>query len=178
MSKIYLNVGDSGISFSITDENGPTVTIKTSAWGNLNHELKFYTTNEGLEQIGKMFIEMSKQEFSKEYCYAAKPPYKTIGLAQQKTINKGNESPYEEESDSSLYLKESLEDQVQHNAFKNLSKEELMSALKEANEMCRSAYSIAERQGKETNWDAFSAKLSKQLDVQHKIIYPKHDYEA
>ena len=39
--------------------------------------------------------------------------------------------------------------------------------LSEANQLLRSAYSIAKRKGVETNWDAFERSLEKELMLQH-----------
>lgn len=49
---------------------------------------------------------------------------------------------------------------------------ELQDALREANDICRSMHSIAERAGRKTNWVAFHAKLTKVLKAQHKILFP------
>lgn len=49
--------------------------------------------------------------------------------------------------------------------------DKLLKALLSANDLCRSAHAIAEREGKNTNWKAFKARLSKSLKVQHAAIY-------
>ena len=46
----------------------------------------------------------------------------------------------------------------------------LEEALREANEVCRSAYQIAVRDGRETNWDAWIARLEKSLRLQHAAL--------
>lgn len=48
----------------------------------------------------------------------------------------------------------------------------LEAALKGANEICRSMAAIADREGAETNWEAFRKQLAKQLKIQHAIQYP------
>ena len=40
---------------------------------------------------------------------------------------------------------------------------------KEANSLLRSAYSIASRNGEQTNWDAFKKSVGIELDSEHKI---------
>lgn len=40
---------------------------------------------------------------------------------------------------------------------------------KEANSLLRSAYSIASRNGEQTNWDAFKSAVYKELVEEHKI---------
>lgn len=49
----------------------------------------------------------------------------------------------------------------------------LREALQEANEVCRSAHSIAARSGKETNWDAFKLRLEKSLKIQKQALEEK-----
>lgn len=48
----------------------------------------------------------------------------------------------------------------------------LKEALEDANGMCRSAMAIAERKG-DTNWESFTARLRKSLELQHSVMYPK-----
>ena len=47
----------------------------------------------------------------------------------------------------------------------------LRAALKDANDLCRSAYAIAERNG-EANWPAFRKRLGDSLERQHRVMYP------
>lgn len=44
------------------------------------------------------------------------------------------------------------------------------SMLKEANEVLRSAHSIASRAGRETNWDAFEKRVAGVLEQQHPVL--------
>ena len=46
----------------------------------------------------------------------------------------------------------------------------ICDALKHANCLCRSAMSIAERNGTKTNWKAFKTKLQGSLALQHKVM--------
>lgn len=46
----------------------------------------------------------------------------------------------------------------------------LRLTLKDANEVCRSAYQIASRAGKETNWSAFTSRVGKSLELQHTTL--------
>ena len=48
--------------------------------------------------------------------------------------------------------------------------EKYREALESANEMCRSAASIAERKGYETNWEAFRIKNYKSLELQQAAL--------
>ena len=49
----------------------------------------------------------------------------------------------------------------------------LMDEVKESNQIIRSAYSIAERDGKDTNWEAWRKKLEIALARQHAMMYGK-----
>lgn len=48
----------------------------------------------------------------------------------------------------------------------------LLEALREANDLLRSTYSIAERKGESTNWDGFSKNVLRALEKQHRLLYP------
>ena len=48
----------------------------------------------------------------------------------------------------------------------------LRAALRDANDLCRSAYQVAIREGRETNWSSFRDCLSESLDRQHRVMYP------
>ena len=43
----------------------------------------------------------------------------------------------------------------------------LEKMLLEANDLLRSAYAIAQRNGEQTNWEAFRGQLKKALEAQH-----------
>lgn len=49
-------------------------------------------------------------------------------------------------------------------------RDRFLRALISANDLCRSAASIASREGKDTNWKAFNKKLTKSLRLQHVAI--------
>ena len=53
----------------------------------------------------------------------------------------------------------------------------MSEALKDANDMCRSAMEVAKRDGKATNWETFRAKLHESLLRQHAIMYPQNDQD-
>lgn len=46
-------------------------------------------------------------------------------------------------------------------------------ALESANEICRSAFAIADREGQTTNWQAFRARAKESLAIQHRVLYPE-----
>jgi len=47
----------------------------------------------------------------------------------------------------------------------------MRQAPEHANGLCRSAFQIAERDGKETNWIAFRACLRESLEIQHAVMF-------
>lgn len=50
---------------------------------------------------------------------------------------------------------------------------DLVIALNDANELCRSAMEITRRRGQATNWDAFRDRLEASLERQHRIRFPE-----
>ncbi len=51
----------------------------------------------------------------------------------------------------------------------------LATALVDANDLCRSAWQISERDGKETEWKNFRDCLGESLERQHRMMYPPND---
>lgn len=51
----------------------------------------------------------------------------------------------------------------------------LSTALVDANDLCRSAWQISERDGKETGWKNFRDCLGESLERQHRVMYPPND---
>jgi hypothetical protein len=49
----------------------------------------------------------------------------------------------------------------------------LRELLQDANEVCRSAYQIAARGGKETNWPVFTSRIEKSLKMQQAVLFPE-----
>jgi hypothetical protein len=47
----------------------------------------------------------------------------------------------------------------------------LRERLKAANEVLRSAHSIAVREGKDTNWRAFLEKVKAEIVAEHEIVF-------
>jgi len=54
-----------------------------------------------------------------------------------------------------------------------IDREMMEAEIKESNDLLRSAFMIAKRDGKETNWEAFRNQVSIALERQHKMMYPK-----
>lgn len=52
---------------------------------------------------------------------------------------------------------------------------QLVAALTDANDQCRSAMQIAQRSGEATNWPAFAYQLGVSLKRQHAAMYPPND---
>lgn len=53
--------------------------------------------------------------------------------------------------------------------------DKLMKMLGQANSLLRSAYKIAERQGRKTNWSAFQKRVHAALEKQHDVLNDYHD---
>ena len=51
----------------------------------------------------------------------------------------------------------------------------LKDEVKESNSLLRSAFMIAKRDGKETNWEAWRKQLNIALERQHKMMYPQEE---
>ena len=56
---------------------------------------------------------------------------------------------------------------------KYIETERLIEEIKESNDLLRSAFMIARRDGIETNWEAWRKQLDIALERQHKMIYPR-----
>lgn len=51
----------------------------------------------------------------------------------------------------------------------------LRAALKEANDVLRSTWQIAAREGKDTNWETFASRVHVVLMAQHRLMHPEQD---
>ena len=56
-----------------------------------------------------------------------------------------------------------------------VDKEMMEAEIKESNDLLRSAFMIAKRDGKETNWEAWRKQLEIALTRQHKMMYGKDE---
>lgn len=54
----------------------------------------------------------------------------------------------------------------------------LKDLLLSANELLRSALSIATRRGEQTNWDAFKKRVAEELEREHPITGPMYGERA
>lgn len=52
-----------------------------------------------------------------------------------------------------------------------------LELLEDANEVLRSTYSIAMREGKQVGWKYFQKRVQKTLKRQHKIMYPERSHK-
>ena len=50
--------------------------------------------------------------------------------------------------------------------------QQVRDALEDANQLCRSAYQIALRNGERTNWDGYRKALGESLARQHRVMFP------
>ena len=51
----------------------------------------------------------------------------------------------------------------------------LSTALVDANDLCRSAWQISDRDGKETEWKNYRDCLGESLERQHRVMYPPNE---
>ena len=73
VDSLYLHIGNSGVTFSVTERMGPTIEIKTSSFGNIDHNLYVYTNTEDMKRLGEMLIKCSEHKFQdKPYCCQAR----------------------------------------------------------------------------------------------------------
>jgi len=85
-----------------------------------------------------------------------------------------SDNPTLEEAEAYLRAHDFIDPKDVSNAFiERLLRDRLRfeTALKDANDLCRSAYQIAEREGAETNWTAFHTQLKASLERQHKALH-------
>lgn len=76
---------------------------------------------------------------------------------------------------SDLYFKDATQEILA--LIQSERKEAERLALKEPNDLLRSAYQIALRGGKDTNWQSVEARLADELEREHKIMYPNTEQE-
>ena len=77
--------------------------------------------------------------------------------------------------DTKLDLDTFKQDGVRSNLIRDHEAFKLHLALVKANSALRSAYAVAAREGRDTNWLAFRVMLNKLLIEQHELIYGKVD---
>ena len=53
--------------------------------------------------------------------------------------------------------------------------ERVVEVLDDANSLCRSALAVAQSEGLQTNWTAFTSQLVESLKRQHEVMYPATD---
>ena len=59
-----------------------------------------------------------------------------------------------------------------------VDKEMMEAEIKESNDLLRSAFMIAKRDGKETNWEAWRKQLNNALERQHAMMYGEKAQQA
>lgn len=72
VGEVYLHVGNSGAVFEVrSTDNGPTVVVKTGAFGNLEQTTEIKTTRESLRALARLFAKAADAEYKDDYCHAA-----------------------------------------------------------------------------------------------------------
>jgi hypothetical protein len=71
VSSVYLHLSNGGVTFSVTDEFGPTLVIKTASFGNLVHTFTAHTDHRSLIALRDMLnVAIEKTDYSEPYCHA------------------------------------------------------------------------------------------------------------
>jgi len=66
---VHFSIGDGGVSFSMTDSYGPTLTISSSHFGNNSRKQVLHLSRESLSQLRQFFEVADKADYSEEYVY-------------------------------------------------------------------------------------------------------------
>lgn len=93
-------------------------------------------------------------------------------------IASGNGDPAESEGTSPETIAIVVERELTALAACKAEVEALRGILTTSNDICRSMSSIADRDGRNTNWPAFRSRLSLALNAQHSALYPKITVET
>lgn len=71
VSEVYFHLHNGGVTFSVTDDFGPTLSIRTSHFGNLNHSFTVHTDHRGLLALRDMLDKaIEKTDYGEPYCHA------------------------------------------------------------------------------------------------------------
>lgn len=70
--ELYGHINNGGVSFSVTNEYGPTIVVSSSHFGNNEHTHKIYCTKEFLRQLGEMYIKASREDLGGSYTIAVR----------------------------------------------------------------------------------------------------------
>lgn len=69
---VYHHINNGGVAFCVTNEQGPTINVQASHFGNLTNHLQLHVSKEGLRKMGEMFIAASEYlGYSPDYVCAA-----------------------------------------------------------------------------------------------------------
>ena len=120
-------------------------------------------------------------EFTKEYIQSVRMCSYLIEPPASEVV--GNLCDHIERLQTRIAELESVnEDQaltISQNDYAYAVDKEMMEAeIKESNGLLRSAFMIAKRDGKETNWEAFRNQVSIALERQHKMMYGEKAQQA
>lgn len=69
IGKKYFHISNSGVIFEVFDEgHGPTISVSSSAFGNLRNNFEVNVSRECLVELAKMFSQAATEDYSREYC--------------------------------------------------------------------------------------------------------------
>jgi hypothetical protein len=89
---VYEHIGNGGVSFDITNENGPTIEIDAGHFGHTTNHMKLFVTKACLQNLATMFAEAAKLEYDEPYCCATES--KPTHAADRKVIGNGKSGAY------------------------------------------------------------------------------------
>lgn len=69
---VYEHIGNGGVSFDVTNENGPTIEIDVGHFGHTTNHIKLFVTKKTLLNLAAMFTLAATQEYGEDYCCASK----------------------------------------------------------------------------------------------------------
>ena len=70
--ELYLHIGNSGVTFSVTNRMRPTIEIDSGAFGNISHNFVVHTNTNDMKKLGEMLIRCSEMDYDEQYCYQAR----------------------------------------------------------------------------------------------------------
>lgn len=88
VNSVYEHINNGGVTFAVTNENGPTIEIQSSHFGNMTNGITLHVTISSLQNLAEMFAEAAKCNFGEEYVCATTS--KIVDKNTGKIIGVGN----------------------------------------------------------------------------------------
>jgi hypothetical protein len=65
------HIHNGGVSFEVTNANGPTIKISADHFGNVTNQINLHVTRQSLLNLAAMFTEAAQAEYDEPYCCAS-----------------------------------------------------------------------------------------------------------